>query len=38
VRVAALATVASGEGPPSGGGVRVRPFSSSLLARAVSTV
>jgi len=38
VRVAALATVASREGPPSGAGVRVHPFSSSLLARAVSTV
>jgi len=38
VRVAALAAVASGEGPPGGAGVCVCPFSSSLLARAASTV
>ena len=37
VRVMVLITLASGEGPSSGAGVHVCPFSSSLLVRAAST-
>ena len=37
VRVVALVVAASGGGPPSSAGMRGRPFSSSLLARAAST-
>src|SRR6267142_3631536 len=37
VRVEAPAVSASGAGPPGGAGVHARPFSASLLARAVST-
>ena len=37
VRVVALAALASREGPPGSAGMHVHPFSSSLLARVVST-